>query len=131
MAGNLLPYVVAGNGQGYHVVMALLGDLEQAVMDILWRRREPMSVREVHEELSAERDLAYTTVMTVLDRLAKKGTAVRELDGRAWRYRAAKPRADLMADEILIMLNSGTPEQRTAVWTAVQRRMREQPAQSA
>ncbi|MGA8046154.1 MAG: BlaI/MecI/CopY family transcriptional regulator [Dermatophilaceae bacterium] len=70
---------------------ARLGDLERAIMDRLWAIDPPtpeaaMSVREIHESLSQERDIAYTTVMTVLDRLAKKGLVTRERDGRAWRY---------------------------------------------
>ena len=70
---------------------ARLGDLERAIMDRLWAIDPPtpeaaMSVREIHESLSEERDIAYTTVMTVLDRLTKKGLVTRERDGRAWRY---------------------------------------------
>jgi predicted transcriptional regulator len=43
-------------------------------------------VRELVRELQADRDIAYTTVMTVLDNLYKKGWVGRELDGRAYRY---------------------------------------------
>src|SRR3954463_14636009 len=52
-----------------------LGELERAVMDHLWSTREPQTVRQVHEALAARRDLAYTTIMTVLQRLPeeKKG----------------------------------------------------------
>lgn len=67
-------------------------------MERLWAAGEPVTVREVHQGLSGDRELAYTTVMTVLDRLAKKGLAERERDGKAWRYRAAAPREDLVAD---------------------------------
>lgn len=49
-----------------------LGDLERAVMNQLWAASEPQTVRQVHEVLVTERDLAYTTVMTVLQRLAKR-----------------------------------------------------------
>ena len=55
---------------------ARLGELEQAVMDHLWSSPEPQTVRQVHEPLSTHRDLAYTTVMTVLQRLAKKNLVV-------------------------------------------------------
>lgn len=68
-----------------------LGELERAVMDVLWDHGRPAAVREVVVAL-AERDPAYTTVMTVLDRLAKKGFVDRERDGRAWRYTAAATR---------------------------------------
>jgi predicted transcriptional regulator len=75
-----------------------LGDLERLVMEQLWASSDALTVREVHERLSATRDLAYTTVMTVLDRLAKKRLTERERDGKAWRYRAAAPREELIAD---------------------------------
>ncbi|WP_432938705.1 BlaI/MecI/CopY family transcriptional regulator [Kribbella sp. CA-253562] len=75
-----------------------LGELERVVMEQLWAADAALTVREVHERLSLTRDLAYTTVMTVLDRLAKKKLTERERDGKAWRYRAAAPRADLAAD---------------------------------
>ena len=61
-----------------------LGDLERAIMDVLWDTDTSLTVREVSARLT-ERNLAHTTVMTVLDRLAKKGFARRERDGRAWR----------------------------------------------
>src|SRR5579859_1673842 len=52
----------------------------------LWRRASPTSVRELVEELQQDREIAYTTAMTVLDNLHKKGWLRRELDGRAYRY---------------------------------------------
>lgn len=67
-------------------------------MEQLWASPDALTVREVHERLTGERDLAYTTVMTVLDRLAKKALTSRERDGKAWRYRAAAPREELVAD---------------------------------
>jgi len=82
--------------------MNRLGDLERAVMDVLWERRGYLTVREVGRAL-AERDLAHTTVMTVLDRLTKKGFAARERDGRAWRYRPAASREAYVTE---LMLNA-------------------------
>lgn len=73
-------------------------------MEVLWAHPDPVSVRDVHEQLAAERDIAYTTVMTVLDRLAKKGIVGRELSGRAWLYRPARSRIDLYADTIVELL---------------------------
>lgn len=64
-----------------------LGDLEADVMRRLWRRAEPTTARELVDELQRERSIAYTTVMTVLDNLHKKGWVDRRLDGRAYRYR--------------------------------------------
>ncbi len=78
---------------------AELGELESAVMACLWAAPSdaPVSVRDVHESLLAERGSAYTTIMTVLDRLTKKGLANRVLDGRAWRYAATSTREELTA----------------------------------
>ena len=58
-----------------------MGDLEREVMTRLWDASEPLTVRQVHELLSRDRDLAYTTVMTVLDRLAKKNLVTVSLVG--------------------------------------------------
>jgi predicted transcriptional regulator len=84
--------------------LAELGELERAVMEALWSRREPASGREVTRDL-AERDLAYTTVKTVLDRLSAKGLVVREPSGRAWVYRAAGSRDEFIADLMLQALS--------------------------
>lgn len=61
-----------------------LGPLERQVMDHLWERGRPARVREVHE--SFEASLAYTTLMTTLDRLYKKGLLERNKQGRAFVY---------------------------------------------
>ena len=81
-----------------------LGDLERVVMEHLWDASteggpgfEGATVREVHDRFDGEREIAYTTVMTVLDRLAKKGLVTRERDGRAWRYLPADTREALTA----------------------------------
>jgi predicted transcriptional regulator len=95
--------------------MAVMGELEQAVMDILWNRPEALSVRDVHELLAEDRDLAYTTVMTVLDRLAKKSLVLRNLDGRAWLYRPAKSRAAQIAAEMLDLMDRLSEEERREV----------------
>ncbi|HIV57411.1 MAG TPA: BlaI/MecI/CopY family transcriptional regulator [Candidatus Stackebrandtia faecavium] len=66
--------------------MARLGELEHAIMNILWTGTEPLTAREVREQLS-DRDLAATTVLTVLSRLESKGLVVRDRSSRAHRYR--------------------------------------------
>lgn len=76
----------------------LLGDLERAVIEHLWAAADDgrgVTVREVHDTVGIDRGLAYTTLMTVLDRLTKKGLVTRQLDGRAWRYAAASSREQL------------------------------------
>ncbi|MDA8393197.1 MAG: BlaI/MecI/CopY family transcriptional regulator, partial [Actinomycetota bacterium] len=57
------------------------GELESAVMDRVWAAGRPLSVREVLEDLRGERALAYTTVMTVMDNLHRKGWLVRHQQG--------------------------------------------------
>jgi predicted transcriptional regulator len=74
-----------------------LGDLERAVMDHLWSAPHPQTVRQVHEALSAQRDLAYTTIMTVLQRLTRKHLVSQLRDDRAHRYAPAQGRDDLVA----------------------------------
>ncbi|TQF68244.1 transcriptional regulator [Rhodococcus spelaei] len=77
--------------------MAGLGELERAVMDHLWSSSEPQTVRQVHEALASRRELAYTTVMTVLQRLAKKNLVVQQRDDRAHRYVPVHGREELVA----------------------------------
>lgn len=76
------------------------GSLEAAVMDVLWSAAGPATVREVLDALSMPRPLAYTTVMTVLDNLHRKGWLRRERDGRAYRYAPLMSRAAYSAQLI-------------------------------
>lgn len=77
-------------------------------MELLWAARAPMSVAEVHAKLTEERELAYTTVMTVLDRLAKKHLVDRELINRAWQYRPRGTQAEVIARDMARLLD-GVP----------------------
>lgn len=85
-----------------------LGSLERSVMDVLWGATSPLTVREVQDELEASgtHDLAYTTVMTVLDRLGTKEMVSRERDGRAFRYTAALSREAATAEALNATLDS-------------------------
>lgn len=75
------------------------GQLETVVMDLVWRCEYPVAVREVLDELSSERDLAYTTVMTVMDNLFHKGVLTRSMgSGRAYRYEATRTRDEYTAE---------------------------------
>jgi len=64
----------------------LLGPLEQDVMDVVWGLRDA-TVRDVHAELASSREIAYTTVMTTMARLARKGLLLRDTADLAHRYR--------------------------------------------
>lgn len=77
---------------------AALHDLEAAVMDVIWS--EPgaeLCVRDVVSAMRSERDPAYTTVMTTMDRLAKRELLLRRKEGKAWHYRAAMERPEFLA----------------------------------
>jgi predicted transcriptional regulator len=74
------------------------------IMDRLWEWGRPALVREVVDDLHADRPLAYTTVMTVMENLHRKGWLRRQRDGRAWRYEPTSSRsaytAGLMSDAL-------------------------------
>jgi predicted transcriptional regulator len=81
-------------GRGRDPLRAAFGHLEREVMEIVWRH-EAVNVRNVQEALS--RSIAYTTVMTTLDRLFKKGFVSRTREGRAFRYTALYSREQVEA----------------------------------
>jgi len=90
---------------------ARLGDLERSIMDRLWAldtsdAGAALTVREIHDSISEERDIAYTTVMTVLDRLAKKKVVTRSRDGRAWQYSPVGSREEMTAASMRNTLES-------------------------
>jgi predicted transcriptional regulator len=64
-----------------------LAPLELECMNALWRLGQA-TVRDIHAALATTRPRAYTTIMTILDRLAQKGVVERQKSGRAWLYKA-------------------------------------------
>jgi predicted transcriptional regulator len=72
-------------------VSRVLGPLEAEVMQVMWAAHRPLGVRAVLGSLNEQREtpLAYTTVMTVMSRLADKEILRRELNGRGYLYEAA------------------------------------------
>jgi predicted transcriptional regulator len=79
-------------------VRAALGDLEAEVMELIWARPPgtAVTVREVFEALYGRRRLAYTTVMSTMARLARKGLLVAEKAEPAYLYRAALSREEFV-----------------------------------
>ena len=77
--------------------MRRFGELEAVIMDRLWEWGRPVLVREVVDDLRDERGLAYTTVMTVMENLYRKGWLRRDRDGRAWRYEPTGSRSGYTA----------------------------------
>ncbi|MDT7604069.1 MAG: hypothetical protein QOF61_2066 [Acidobacteriota bacterium] len=76
-------FLLRGFRRPREVVAPALGALEREVLECLWRRGEA-SVRDVHAAFGET--TAYTTLMTTLDRLYRKGLLVRRKEGRAFRY---------------------------------------------
>lgn len=75
-----------------------LGEIEAAVMATMWDAPEAMSVREVREALTDRREWAYTTVMTVMNNLHKKGWLQRQPKGRAFVYQPVASREAYVAE---------------------------------
>ncbi|MEV0840328.1 BlaI/MecI/CopY family transcriptional regulator [Actinocatenispora sera] len=94
--------------------MRRLGELEAAIMQRLWAWGEPCLVREVLTDLEKDRDIAYTTVMTVLDNLYQKGLVDRDRRGRAFEYWPLVSRDDYHA-ELMADVLSDSPD-RTATF---------------
>ena len=67
----------------------VLGELESDIMEIIWQSKEPISVRTVTQSLQKKRQIAYTTVMTIMNRLVEKGLLSRKQEGRAYLYKGA------------------------------------------
>ncbi len=83
-----------------------MGELEATVMDVLWDNGGWLTPGEVHDVVAAERDLAYTTVMTILVRLWQKGRVDRQRDGRAYAYRPLQNREENAAVRMQEMLTA-------------------------
>ncbi len=90
-------------------------------MEQLWAANSALSVREVHQALGSERELAYTTVMTVLDRLAKKDVVSRERVGRAWMYRPTSTREAMVAEVMHSALGEQEVDRSAALMAFVDR----------
>jgi predicted transcriptional regulator len=82
---------------------SVFGELELRAMEALWRLPEA-TVAEVHAAFSGS--LAYTTVMTTLDRLYKKGALERRKRGRAYVYRARRSREEMQQGVIRRVVGS-------------------------
>ncbi|GAA2760504.1 BlaI/MecI/CopY family transcriptional regulator [Actinopolymorpha rutila] len=113
--------------------MRSFGELEERVMFQLWAADRPLQVRDVRRMLAPERTLAHTTVMTVLDKLYRKGWLRREAAGRAYVYTPVMSRdsytAALMHDAwsaaagpataLVYFIEAMNPEQQAALRDAL------------
>ena len=88
-----------------------LGDLQLAIMQVLWKRGE-VSVTEVHQALLEERGLASTTIATMLVKMEAKGVVTHRTEGRRYIYRPTATEAEVrhtMVGEITERLFEGSP----------------------
>ena len=76
---------------------SMLGPLETRLLELLWAQRRPATVAQIRRALP---ELAYTTIMTTLDRLYRKGLLLRDKDGRAFAYAPRYTRAELLSELI-------------------------------
>jgi BlaI family transcriptional regulator, penicillinase repressor len=89
------------------VARAGFGELEQAIMEVVWSTDQPVTGREVVDELGRSRPVVYTTVLTVMDRLARKGILEKYPTGKAHTYRAVQSREAYTAQRMASLLGSG------------------------
>lgn len=73
------------------------GDLEAAVMNKIWDRRAAVTVRDIFDDLSRDRQIAYTTVLSTMDNLHRKRWLERERDGKAYVYQPVMSREERSA----------------------------------
>jgi predicted transcriptional regulator len=73
------------------------GDLEAEIMHRVWAHDGPVTVRELFDEMRERRAIAYTTVMSTMDNLHRKGWLSRDKDGKAYRYTAVASREEYSA----------------------------------
>ena len=95
--------------------MARFGDLEAAIMDVVWAAGAPVRVREVSEQLNQNRPLAFNTVQTVMENLYRKGWLERRKDGRAYWYTAERSRDDYAAGLVAEALTAAADPAATLV----------------
>jgi predicted transcriptional regulator len=92
------------------VARGRLGELEQAIMDLVWAADRPVTGREVVDQLAQSRPVVYTTVLTVMDRLARKGILEKQPTGKAHTYLAVQSREAYTAQRMAsLLVASGNP----------------------
>ena len=107
--------VAQGQGSDMGVARRGPGELEQAVLAVLWQADGTLSPGEVRDRLDTDGGLSYSTVATILSRLHEKGSLERRRDGRSFRYAPVADPAGLAARRLSALLD-GQPD-REAVLT--------------
>ena len=83
------------------------GDLESVIMHLVWDHDGPATVRELFDQLRQDRIIAYTTVMSTMDNLHRKGWLTRVKAGKAYRYTATASREEYSARLMREALDGG------------------------
>lgn len=96
MTSNRYSQLVNRSGKG---VEKLLGELELDVMRVVWERGQ-VTVREVLNALTTKRPLAYTTILTIMSRLAEKRLLLTDKEGKTYHYYAAFTEKELAAQAV-------------------------------
>ncbi len=119
MTAPRLPRRAARAGQGLEA-RAPLGPLETQVLEIMWGAARALTVRDVQLAIP---DLAYTTLMTTLDRLYRKGLLLRRHQGRAFAYQPRCSRDELLSELVSLQVTGllGESGARTAVLSTLVR----------
>lgn len=84
----------------------VLGELESEIMEIIWRQKDAVSVKDITEVLGKKRQIAYTTVMTIMLRLVNKGILVRHLSGTSYLYKPKFSREQFIARAVHSIFSS-------------------------
>lgn len=82
-------------------------------MDVVWGQAAPMTARDVCDRMTGHQERAYTTIMTTMDRLHRKGLLEREKDGLAWRYHAVMSATEFrgrLAESLATRILSAGPD---------------------
>jgi len=91
--------------------LAPLGESEMEILHIVWEKNEA-SVSEVHQQMLTYRKVAYTTVMTIMKKLADKGLLAFRKEGVTYIYSAAKPESEVkhgLLQQMLAKVFKGSP----------------------
>lgn len=100
----MIKKIFSGYRTGKPGLEKVLGSLENDVMEVIWLKNTEVSVRDVFETLSSTREIAYTTVMTIMGRLAEKGVLIKRKEGNAFLFSPVITREDFttqMVDNVI------------------------------
>lgn len=101
----MIKRVFSGYRPGKPGLERVLGSLESEIMELIWRKSSEVSVRDLFEQLSLQREIAYTTVMTIMGRLADKKLLFKRKEGNAYLFAAAISKEEFTAQMVDSIVN--------------------------